>query len=409
MTTPETHFEQDAALWRYSIISPLLHLSVGDANMGDELHRLAGQTYLGPDGGPVRLSPETLRKWLRRYRGGGLPALRNKIRSDKGASRVSDKLADAMAAIRNDHPRWTLARLLQHLIETGQWNGVSPSRATLYRFARGRNLQRDPHRNPAPNARPFAYEAFGNLWTADFLHGPKLRFGKDRRKSYLHAVIDDCTRFVVSAGFFPAETVETLMRELMTCVRRFGIPQRFYTDNGPCYASRHLKIVCARLGVHLIHTPPYRPQGRGKVERFFRTVRDQFLCDRHGNTAREVNQAFAVWLDGYHRRLHKALDCTPLNKRLSVENVCRPIPEVADIEALFRMERRCRVYGNGCIRINKKSFETPEAAPNSRTTVYYLPWDLSVVYYGDDLHVAKPADLFENARRFDHPAKGGRK
>jgi len=102
---------------------------------------------------------------------------------------------------------------------------------------------------------------------ADFLHGPKLIAGKKKKKTYLHVILDDSSRFIVHGGFYLTESVEPLINDLMGAVRRFGIPQHFYTDNGAAYSSRHLKIICARNGIDLVHTPPYRPQGRGKVER----------------------------------------------------------------------------------------------------------------------------------------------
>jgi putative transposase len=96
---------------------------------------------------------------------------------------------------------------------------------------------------------------------------------------------------------------------LKQAVRRHGIPQRFYTDNGPCYASRHLKNVCGRLGMQLIHTPPYRPQGRGKLERFFRTVRDQFLAVNSAKSLEQLNIDFHKWAEQYHQRRHSSLGC----------------------------------------------------------------------------------------------------
>ena len=119
------------------------------------------------------------------------------------------------------------------------------------------------------------------------------------------------------------------MSELMLAVRRFGVCQRFYTDNGPCYASRHLKEVCARLGIHLVHTPPYRPQGRGKIERFFLTVREQFLSEQHAASLEQLNCDLQQYLAEYHQRPHRSLGSSPLQKRLAADNACRPLPEYA--------------------------------------------------------------------------------
>jgi transposase InsO family protein len=393
----------DMALWRYGIISPLLHRNANETGLYEMLAALAGQMYVRPDGRFVNLSPETLRKWLYRYQHGGLPALTDQDRSDKGTHNIPDAVGQAMFDLRKDHPRWTLAHLFENLVISGVWNGRKPSRSTLYRFAQTHNLARDPHLAAAAGCRPFAFDAFGQLWMADFLHGPKLWIGKRKRKTYLHAIMDDCTRYVVAAGFYPAETVEHMITSMMSAVRKFGIPQRFYTDNGACYASRHLKIVCARMKMQLVHTPPYRPQGRAKIERFFRTIRDRFLCSDHSKTLAQINLALQKWLAGYHESRHSTLKCSPVEKRLKAENACQPLPDVVDIEALFRMERRCRVYKDGTVHLYKRCFEVPQALPGTRVRVYFIPWDLSCVYYGDDMTPARPVDPSTNARRFDHP------
>jgi hypothetical protein len=155
--------------------------------------------------------------------------------------------------------------------------------------------------------------------------------------------------------------------------------------------------------MHLSHTPAYRPQGRSKVERFFRTVRERFLAKYHFKTLDEINRYFIDFVEDYHNRRHSTLKCTPMQKRLGHKSACRQVPEVVDIEAMFRNERRCRVYNDGTIRLRKRRFEVTGCIPGSRTMVYFMPWDLNRVYHGEDMRLAKPLDLNANAHRFDHP------
>ena len=144
------------------------------------------------------------------------------------------------------------------------------------------------------------------------MHGPKLYAGKKKRKIYLHAIIDACTRYVVSARFYPTESSQSLIVELMTADRRHGIAHRLYTDNGPAYNSRHLKSVCANLSMQQTHTPVRCPQGRSKMERFTRTVREQFLTRQKYKTFEAINTAFIQYLNDYHHRIHSTLDCSPM-------------------------------------------------------------------------------------------------
>lgn len=394
----------DIALWRYGLISPFLHRDANDLTFGKMLEKASLQQYVYPDGTHNTLSGETLRKWLYRYQHLGLTGLKDKQRSDKGRHQIPDNISSRMLALRMEHPRWTTARMIKELAKTGIWNGRKPSRSALYRFVKTQNLQRDPHIHPELNARPFAFDHFGQLWSADFLHGPKLYHGTIKRKTYLHVIIDDCSRYIVHGRFYLTESVEPLIYDLMGGAKRFGIPQRFYTDNGAAYSSRHLKIICAKNGINLVHTPPYKPQGRGKVERFFRTVRDQLLCDKF-KTVDQINAAFKIWLAHYHETIHSSLECSPLQKRLQTRNCCRVLPPSADIESLFRMERRCRVYKDSTIRFKTKQYEVYGSLPGSRVTIYYMPWDTDTIYYGDDMKKARITDSGANARRFEHPGQ----
>ena len=393
----------DLALWRYGIISPLLHRGANDVQLCEMLTIVSQSSYIHPhDGRYVTISAEAIRKWLYRFNHGGLDALCDKERSDKGTHDVPAPIAEAMIELRQTHPRWTLALMLRELVVLKLWDETHPSRSTLYRFARNHNLMRDPHLATIEVVRRFEFEKFGQMWIADFMHGPKLYEGKKKRKSYLHVIIDDCTRYVVSGRFYSSESIQSLILELMIAIRRHGIPHRLYTDNGSAYNSRHLKIVCANLSMQQPHTPAGRPQGRAKVERFFRNVRQQFLAKKRYKTFDEINSAFIAYLNDYHHRIHSTLSCSPMQKRLGVESVCQQVPEVADIESLFRLKRRCRVYNDGTIRLKKKAFEVPGCLPGQRVTIYYMPWDLSRIYYADDLKLAKPVDLTANAYRFDN-------
>jgi hypothetical protein len=220
-TPMENNPEIEMSVWRFGIISPLLHRTANEFSLCDMLEVQSENWFVRPDGVKIKLSPETIRKWLYRYNHGGLQALADQTRSNKGCHAVPASIRDAMAALRGEHPRWTLALLLETLVEKGVWDGKTPSRSVLYRYARAHNLMRDPHLASPKNRRTFQFEHFGQLWTADFMHGPKLQVGRKKRKSYLHVIIDDSTRYVVSGRFYLAENVESLIRELMTATRRF--------------------------------------------------------------------------------------------------------------------------------------------------------------------------------------------
>jgi len=397
---------EDYGLWRFGIISPLLHSSVDAPSTHVKITELAQRTFYRPDGRDVRLSPNTIRDWLSRYRRLGIDGLRNKARKDRGGTAVPEVLAQAVTRLRAEQSAWTFKRLLVNLRNSGVWDGRKPSRSALYRFAQKNNLQRNVVQLPHP-VRSFEYPYFGDMWTADFMHGPVVRIGTYAQKSYLHAIIDDATRYIVVARFHFSEDTRSLLDDFMLALRRFGIPKRFYTDNGAAFRSRHLRLVAAKLGVSLPHTPPYTPQGRGKIERLFRSIQDSLITGRARTSLDKLNSDLAAWINQYHHTRHSTLALSPLDRKLTDAGpALKQIEPTHNIDDIFRMEHVKRIGSDGCVRLFNKRFEIPSALPGSLVTVYYLPWDNERIFIGEDRHVLKPLDATANARRFDKPRRG---
>jgi putative transposase len=397
----------DYGLWRFGIISPLLHRTDNGPPLYAQIEQLSKRAFYTTDGREKYLSPDTLRTWLCRYRSDGIDGLRNKPRKDRGTTSVSTALGQAMAYLRTTHPGLTVKRMLVLLREQGLWDGRKPSRSALYRFTAAHSLGRCSM-VPSKPVRSFEFPYFGDLWSADFLHGPKVRCcGNTARKAYLHAVIDDATRYVVAARFHLSEDTRCLLDDLMLAIRRFGIPKRLYTDNGAAFRSHHLRMVAAKLGITLPHTPPYKPQGRGKIERFFRTVRESFLAGRGKQSLDEINADLSVWINIYHHSPHRTLGMTPLDRKLTDKG--SPLTQIAptqNINDIFRMEQLKRVGSDGCVRMFNKRFEVPDAIPGDTVVVYYLPWTNDYLLVGPDKIFVKPLDAVNNALRYDKPYRG---
>ena len=396
----------DLALWRFSIISPLLHRHDDSPPLYLEIRALAQRPYHTQDGREKCISADTLRYWLWRYKSLGLDGLCNKPRKDCGRTSVPDSLQQSLVRLRREHPLFTVKRLLRELLEKGVWDGRKPSRTAIYRFTAANQLNRNMQ-EPVQSVRSFEYPHFGDLWSADFLHGPKVKQGIYAGKTYLHAIIDDATRYIVAAQFHLAENTESLLNDMMMAIRRFGVPKRFYSDNGSAYRSRHLRFVAAKLQITLPHTPPYKPRGRGKIERFFRSVRDGFLTGRQRTSLAKLNTDFNEWITQYHQTPHRGLNMSPLNRKLIDQgDILTQIDPTHNINDLFRMECTKVVRSDGCIRLWKKRFEIPDALPGESITIYYLPWDHEYILVGPDKLIAKPLDTVKNALRFNQPLRG---
>lgn len=397
---------ENFAVWRFGIISQLLHRHGDSPPLYMHIEALTQKSYYTPNGRLVSLSGDTLRHWLYRYKKYGLVGLANKQRRDIGTTLVPVSLQDALKRLRKEYPDVTNKRLFQKLQNSGFWDGRKPSRTALYRFTRSHQLNRNPKHEPAP-VRTFEYPYFGDMWSADFLHGPKIREGTCLKKTYLSAIIDDATRYIVAASFHLSESTQSFLSDLMLASRRFGVPKRLYTDNGSAFRSNHLQTIAARFAIALPHTPPYKPQGRGKIERFFRTVRDGFLTARAQTSLKALNKDFSQWLTTYHKTPHRTLGMSPLNRKLA--DTGKPLKQIdptCNINDMFRLQGRKKVGSDGCVRMWKIDFEVPDALPGELIDIFYLPWERDYILVGPDKLIAKKVNPISNAQRFDHPIRG---
>jgi len=183
--------------------------------------------------------------------------------------------------------------------------------STVHRLLARRGLMRKPSEPTSKDHRRFEYEAAGELWMSDVMYGPKIREQRQLRRTYLIALLDDATRLVPYAAFMFSEGTTAYLQVLEQAILRRGIAKRLYVDNGSAFRSRQLGVVCAKLGIALIHARPYTPQGKGKMERWFRTVRMQhlpLLAAEHLSSLDAMNRALAVWIEGeYHHAPHRGL------------------------------------------------------------------------------------------------------
>jgi len=175
--------------------------------------------------------------------------------------------------------------------------------STVHRLLARHGLMDKPRGKPSDaDRRRFAFQQAGQLWMSDVMHGPSVCVGdRTKRKTYLIAFIDDATRVIPYAAFTLAENTATFLPVLKQAIARRGLPQRLYVDNGANYRSQHLALVCAKLGIALIHARPYRPQGKGKIERWFKTVRGQLLTRLAAEDTASLaalNRRLWAWVEG---------------------------------------------------------------------------------------------------------------
>jgi len=242
---------------------------------------------------------------------------------------------------------------------------------------------------------------------SDVMHGPRVQVGdRTKRKTYLIAFIDDATRVIPSAAFALSENTQAFLPVLQQAILRRGYSERLYVDNGAAYRSHHLALICAKLGITLIHARPYRPQGKGKMERWFLTLRSQLLTRLTAEDTRSLealNRRLWAWVEGeYHNSPHRGLDRqTPLERwAQTAQEVRFPEPEL-DLNDLFLFEAVRKVQKDRTVSLNGVIYEVDAALVGERVTLRYDPADVPghpVQVWHDHQHIqlAKPVDLYAN-------------
>lgn len=261
MTASDQDRRHDIALFRYGVIADLLS---GDTDGLDaRLAAKASREYTLPGSRRTRVAAETIRDWLKAYRRGGFDALLPKARADRGQARaLPAAVVEALLTAKEDHPNLSVQRVIRAARQSPEVPADLPlPPSTVHRLLTRHGLMDQPKEDPGDHdRRRFAYAQAGELWMSDVMHGPSVGVGgRIRRKTSLIAFIDDATRVIPDAAFALSENTQTFLPVLQRAILRRGLPQRLYVDNGANYRSQHLALVCAKLGIALIHARPYRP------------------------------------------------------------------------------------------------------------------------------------------------------
>jgi len=247
--------------------------------------------------------------------------------------------------------------------------GVKLNLSTVYRFLHTHDLMNTGQGNPL-DRRKFEVELPNDLWQSDVMHGPMVEAEGKMKKTYLLAFIDDHSRLVPHGQFYLSERLDFYLDALEQALLKRGLPRKLYLDNGPAFRSKHLEHVAASLGIALIHASPYKPQGKGKIERFFRTVRMQFLPGFKGKLLEELNEAFDLWLDEiYHQRKHSSTAQSPFERFTAHMECLRAAPR--ELGDFFRKPARRRVAKDRTITLNGKLYEAPVALIGKQVQLLY--------------------------------------
>lgn len=393
------------ALWRYNLIRGPADESWTPKQRGVLVRALAGVSRPGPDGREVRVSRESLDRWIRAWRAGGFDAL---IPSPRQSSpRTPAEVLDLAASLKRERPQRTAAQV-KRIIEA--MAGDAPSESTLLRHFRRLAL---PTVHGQATGR-FEADFVGEIFVGDALHGVKL----GGRKTYLFAFLDDRSRYVVAARWAYSEDTARLAIALKPALQAYGVPKHVYVDNGSAFKDRALVRACARLGIRLVHSAPGRPQGRGKIERFFATVSSEFVAEvapageGTGGVGgspvgglEDLNRLFRAWVEEcYHRRVNDSTGQAPLDRWRDgqASSVLRRV-DPGQIDEAFLWGADRTVSARGTIQLEGNTYQVDLGLAGRRVEVVFDPFDMSLPVRVLDQGVPVGQGLVVHTRRHSHP------
>lgn len=361
-----TKKQERIAIFRYGVIASLVGVKKnGNRETGRLIRQITSQEWSIPGSLRSYISRSVVMDWLKRYEesDGDLTSLYPKERIDKGRLRSMDQ--ETEQAVLRLKKELGANVTLPVFLKIARERNVLPtefgvSLQTLYRLFTRHGL--DEARSDGVDRRKFEAELPNDLWQADIMHGPLIMDGKgNKRKAFLFAIIDDHSRLIVNAEFYLNERLEHFLDCFKIAAAKRGLPRKLYLDNGPAFRSHQLRLCLASLGVELIHCKAYVPQGKGKIERWFRTCRLRFLPLLKGNLTLEgLNGKLEEWLEkDYQFKVHDSTGQSPTDRYVNKIELIRRAP--GNLNDYFRTKIVRRVTSDRTVRLGGKFFEAPAA------------------------------------------------
>ena len=379
----EQEKKQQIALMRYSAIAPLITGAQDDLpSLSAYFRDASARGIKAPDGSVRHYSPGTLEKWYHSYKKNGFDALVPVCRSDSGISRkIDDDLKEQIAYLKHTYPRISAAAIFKQLQDNGSIRSGQLSESTVCRFINQMSLQEKLTSNQ--DMRRYERPHINEVWCGDSSVGPYLKTpdGKKHRV-YVIALIDDASRFILAADVFFNDTFVNLMSVMKSAISKYGKPKVFNFDNGSAYKNRQMELLAARIGSVINYCRPYTPTQKAKIERWFRTLKDQWMASldmRDFHSLEELRGSLLTYINTYNQRPHSALKGISPQERFFQEPEL--ISRLSDehIENSFLLEIERRVSADSVIVIDQVEYEVDYRFAKQRITLRYTP-DMENIY-----------------------------
>ena len=380
----DENFKNSIALFRYGIIAPLVtSVSMTPEERGKFFRDASKKTYTLPDGSTRTYSSDTLYRYYKAYMNGGFDALKPNGRVDAGNSRKIDSdIASQIKHYHTEQPRLPSTLIYRALIDNGTITEKTISLSTVTRFV---NRLKKEENFATKEMRRYEVEHINEVWYGDSSVGPYLKVGKEKKKVWVIALIDDASRFIVGIDIFFNDNYVNLMGVIRSAVIQYGRPQTLKFDNGANYRSNQMEILGARMGTAIHYAPPYTPTGKAKIERWFRTMKDQWMASLNMNdfhNLEELRESLFQWVQKYNQTPHSSLEeKTPQDRFFEESSLIIRLDEER-LEKTFLLEIERKVSRDNVISIENKEYEVNYRYAGKKLLIRYSP-DLKKVYSVD--------------------------
>ena len=369
--------QQEIALMRYGAIAPIIAgLDERYPNKTAFYTEISAKGLMGPDGKLHHYAPATIEKWYLDYQNHGFEGLVPKGRSDAGVSRkLDEELQERIRYFKTNYPRMSAAAIYRQLRSDGSVINGQVSESTVCRFVN--RLQLELRQTPNKDMRRYERPHINEVWCGDSSAGPRLTDpdGKKHRV-YIIALIDDASRFITGIDVFYNDNFINLMSVMRSAIAKYGRPKIFNFDNGKSYKNKQMELLAARIGTTLSYCQPYTPTGKAKIERWFRTMKDQWMASldmRDFHSLEELRGSLHAFVQRYNQAPHSSLrGLSPLDRFFSEPEQIRRLSEES-LRQDFLLEIERRVSADSVIVIDQIEYEVDYRFARQRIRLRYSP------------------------------------
>jgi len=399
MTQDEKH---SLALMRYAAIAPLISGTKDEfQSLNDYFREASIKLYPSPNGTMKHYAPDTIERWYRNYLKNGFDGLLPQSRSDSGHSRTLD--SDCQEFIRHmkvNYPRMPATAIYQTMLDNGLIKKTSASESTVNRFVNQLKVENKLTTNK--DMRRYERPHINEVWCGDSSVGPRLITDSGKKKVYIIALIDDASRFITGIDIFFNDNFINLLTVIKSAVSKYGRPKVFNFDNGSSYKNRQMELLAARIGTTLNYCQPYTPTAKAKIERWFRTMKDQWMASldmREFHSLDELRESLFSFVANYNQSVHSSLGGrSPSDRFFSEPNhIYRLSPE--DIDQSFLLEIERTVSSDSVVVIDQTEYEVDYRFAKRRIRLRYSPdmKEIFIVEANDSLTPIKLLNKLDNS------------